>query len=1092
MQGINTRPSILISGKRTLYPAKITRPKPQNIIERLRLFNLLDKAWEKPITWVSAPAGSGKTTLIASYLNVRKIPCLWYQCDEGDTDLATFFYYMGLAAQKANPRYKKPLPLLTLEYLAGIPTFTRRYFENLFGRLVPRDSSRLARHGFSIVLDNYQDVSVNSSFHDMIANGLDLIPEGVHVVVISRNDPPSSLARLQANDKINLLYYRDIRFSFDESKELVHGRIPMLDIKTIQVMLEKTEGWAAGIILMLVRERLEGPGTESPADITYDKVFDYFAGEIFNKSDKEVQAFLLKTAFLPRLTVPLAEKLTGFGNAGRILSALNRQHYFTEKIAGSGQSYQYHPLFRDFLLNRVKTEFAPDTLAIIQREAALLLEQSGQIEDAARLYRDAGDRQGLSRMVIQHARDLLLQGRNNTVQEWIAGIPGESADDSPWLLYWTGMCSFPFDMPRSRSYLEKAFAAFKRIGDTSGIYLSWVGIVDTYGFALDEWKRLDDWIAVFVDLKKTYPTISSKEIDLIVSSRMLMALTLRKIDQPQMIHGWLERVSALLQENPSFAIQMDIVFFMSVYHLWKGEYNKNAILLDRMEAEICCHQPSPFAVIRIKLMKGIHYWVTAQYESALNTLSEGLDISGQSGVHIYDSMLWSFRAAAEMAPGNMEMAEKSLKNQRASLLKMAKTLDIFFYHVNSAWYAILTGNPSLAVENLEVISVKVEKMGTPYYRALWNIGMAQAILLQDRLDEAKTYVQTAHRISLEMKSHVMEWYSLLISAYFLLLEGKEEEGLPALRRGLSLGKRYGYVHLQFYQPSVMQFLFARALEVGIEQEYVKGLIRKLKLTPPELQNLRASVCNLENWPYPVKIYALGRFEISRDDEPMRFSGKVQQKPLDLLKALIAFGGMDVPEERLTDALWPDADGDLAHKSFETTLSRLRRLLGEEDVIIYCARQLTMNPLYCWADSLAFEQLFGKIREVPADQAVQLCEKAVGLYKGPFLASDIGLSWAVSKRETLKNRLLRILLMLGRHYEQADQWEKAAVYYEKGLETDNLAEEYYQRLMSCNLRLGRRSEAMALYNRCRSLLKAEFGIEPSPATTAIYSSIIQKQ
>ena len=122
-------------GQMTTFPAKITQPKAQNTIQRQRLFILLDKAAQKPITWVYSPAGSGKTTLISSYLDSRKLPCLWYQCDEGDSDLATFFYYMGLAAKKAAPRYKKPLPLLTPEYLTGIPAFTKRYFEKLYSRL---------------------------------------------------------------------------------------------------------------------------------------------------------------------------------------------------------------------------------------------------------------------------------------------------------------------------------------------------------------------------------------------------------------------------------------------------------------------------------------------------------------------------------------------------------------------------------------------------------------------------------------------------------------------------------------------------------------------------------------------------------------------------------------------------------------------------------------------------------------------------------------------------------------------------------------------------------------------------------------------
>lgn len=130
-------------------PAKITRPKLSKTVERKRLFKLLDSGCKKLIVYLSAPAGSGKTTLVASYLNCRKLPCLWYSVDKGDGDIASFFYYMGLATKKAAPGYKKPLPLLTIEYLADIPIFTRRYFENLFGSYRPRQLSRRS-HRFPV------------------------------------------------------------------------------------------------------------------------------------------------------------------------------------------------------------------------------------------------------------------------------------------------------------------------------------------------------------------------------------------------------------------------------------------------------------------------------------------------------------------------------------------------------------------------------------------------------------------------------------------------------------------------------------------------------------------------------------------------------------------------------------------------------------------------------------------------------------------------------------------------------------------------------------------------------------------------------
>jgi LuxR family maltose regulon positive regulatory protein len=115
--------------------AKVTRPVPAGYFPRPRLFRLLDKSRKVPMLWIMGPPGSGKTALVSSYIEFRRLPCLWYKVDDADTDIGTFFYYLGLAAGKAAPRKKKPLPLLTPDRLPGLSVFAKKYFEALSARL---------------------------------------------------------------------------------------------------------------------------------------------------------------------------------------------------------------------------------------------------------------------------------------------------------------------------------------------------------------------------------------------------------------------------------------------------------------------------------------------------------------------------------------------------------------------------------------------------------------------------------------------------------------------------------------------------------------------------------------------------------------------------------------------------------------------------------------------------------------------------------------------------------------------------------------------------------------------------------------------
>lgn len=162
---------------RKRFSGKLNRPRLENVVARTRLFRLLDRARKRPIVWIAAPAGFGKTTLVASYLEARRLKHLWYQIDARDRDPATFFYYLREAVMQCAPRKRATLPLLTPEYLHGLPAFTRHFFELALARLAPPTV---------LVLDNYQDAPDAAP----LPAGLSHVPDGVTVMIISRTAPP--------------------------------------------------------------------------------------------------------------------------------------------------------------------------------------------------------------------------------------------------------------------------------------------------------------------------------------------------------------------------------------------------------------------------------------------------------------------------------------------------------------------------------------------------------------------------------------------------------------------------------------------------------------------------------------------------------------------------------------------------------------------------------------------------------------------------------------------------------------------------------------------------------------------------------------
>lgn len=359
-------------------------------------------------------------------------------------------------------------------------------------------------------------------------------------------------------------------------------------------------------------------------------------------------------------------------------------------------------------------------------------------------------------------------------------------------------------------------------------------------------------------------------------------------------------------------------------------------------------------------------------------------------------------------------------------------------------------------------------------------------------EKAKTHLNLAKEIVRHTGSLYFEFLFLLTEAHFALERQKKDEGLKLLQKAFAVGRKWGVTDTSmphFWQPTVLARLCKEALEAGIEVEYVRKLIRDSHLIP------ESPPVEIDNWPWPLRIYTLGRFELERDGEPVRFSGKVQHKPLLLLKALIALGGQEVPEEQIADSLWPKSEGDLAHSAFTSTLSRLRRLLGRDDFIRFQEGKAILDPRVCWVDAWSFEKLLEKAAAVWKSPRFQekkinmaLMAKTSVLYKGHFLPHDEEHSWTFSMRERLRSKFHGLMERLGGQLQQNGAWEEAAEHYQKALEIDNLEEEFYRQLMVCYLRLGRHAEAVQAYYRCKKTLATILGVDPSPKTEALYRTL----
>jgi DNA-binding SARP family transcriptional activator len=420
-----------------------------------------------------------------------------------------------------------------------------------------------------------------------------------------------------------------------------------------------------------------------------------------------------------------------------------------------------------------------------------------------------------------------------------------------------------------------------------------------------------------------------------------------------------------------------------------------------------------------------------------------------------------------------------LIDRMRACLRPQRRFEAAHYHHLMGWYLSLCNRYDEALIHCHEALVAVKHSAAVSPAAFVYTNIAQVLLLAGRPDEAELYLAPAMKI-IERHGCVLARYEHSFALAALALQrGNKQESVRAVRHTFEWARRLGYWSYTYPHPEILQALCAFALREDIESDCAVSMIRRSGVAPPA--DAPAA------WPWPVKIETLGRFRIEKEGIPLTFSGKVQKKPLELLKALISFGGTDVPEERIAEALWPDVDGDTGHRSFETTLYRLRKLIGDR-TLKFQDGLLSLDKRHCWTDAWSFEHSLDKAETLAEGETAGLTKKAIALYKGHFLPSEAGQPWSVSLRERLRDRFARLVVSMGVSCENKGEWEEALRCFQKGLDIDDLTEEFYRHAMTCQIRLGRHAQAVTVFKRCRSALARALGIEPSPKTAQIYNAL----
>ena len=410
-------------------------PVTSDLVRRTRLLEYLEKHRDRPFTLISAPAGYGKSTLASSWVEADDRPCAWLSLDESDSDLRAFLACVVAAVQTVFPDACRETQVL-LE--APAPPQVSVLSRHLLNDLDALDEA------FFLVLDDYHRVR-GAEVHDLLAEVLAHPPPAMHLVVVTRRDPPLPLSTLRGQGRINEISVRGLRFTPAETAAFLKKvSETSIEESAAGIIEERIEGWPAG--LRLVARALRDPGDVDRLLAAlkggFSRIVDYLVSEVVSRQPSGVQECLLKTSILDRFCVPLCEALCGpeIGAGGRkvngqeFLPWLQTNNLFLISLDGENRWFRYHHLFQQLLQHQLRSRFSAEEIAALHSRASEWFGETGLIEEAIRHALAAGDTDRAAELVEGNRQALHNADKWYVLEKRLAMLPDTVKEQRPGLL----------------------------------------------------------------------------------------------------------------------------------------------------------------------------------------------------------------------------------------------------------------------------------------------------------------------------------------------------------------------------------------------------------------------------------------------------------------------------------------------------------------------------------------------------------------------------------------------------------------------------------------------------------------------------------
>jgi LuxR family maltose regulon positive regulatory protein len=787
-----------------------TRP---SLVHRPRLERQILQGLRGPLTLIIAPAGFGKTTLVAPCITGCGMPVAWLSLDKHDNQTGRFLSYLIAALQEADHA-------IGLEAAQLMGRMQQASPEEVLTSLI-NDLDAGTRE-IVLVLDDYQFIS-SQAVHEGMTFLLEHCPHTLHLVIVTRSDPPLPLARLRARGQAMELRAADLRFSEPEAAQFLNDVMDLrLDAASVAVMEERTEGWIAGLQMAALSMRHREDVLEFVEGFsgTNRYILDYLLEEVLAGQAPDIQRFLLYTSVLERLTAPLCDALLKEEGerwedvagtcSSTILDYLERANLFLVPLDDERRWYRYHHLFADLLRAQLQKSLGEEGVKWLHLRASEWYEQNGPTLDAIYHASMASDDERVERLIEQNYLEMMNRGEMSWLRFWMGKLDKELVTRRPWLCLYEAMNRSWFGQLEEASLLlDQAEKHARSEGSSadSQILLGYHAYVKSRVTAMQGDTRRA--IAFCLSARKNVPADNlALQIDFSITLGYEYFLVGDFANAQRTLNETIQSGSlAGAVNNPvaAYCLLARIQIIEGRLHKADELFQKAAQLLPGTGEQ----NLGVFGLVEVGAAALLYEW--NDLEAALTRLKKGLDCLPMWGKTDDLCLAYVTLARLQLAQGSQADAGATIEKA----VQLTQTCGVF----SEARSAVEATRLKLWLVQGEWSAVDrwlaawEQRFGSPgpfrYEEELTHITQARALIARNKLDEAIRLLSCLEE-SARSGGRVGRLIEILILKA-LTLTGKPAQAHAELAKSLALAQPGGYVRVFLDEGQPLRSLLARWL-----------------------------------------------------------------------------------------------------------------------------------------------------------------------------------------------------------------------------------------------------------------------------------------